>query len=349
MFRKLAIAAAVAATTLLATVGARADTVLRMSNWVPLGHPLYTDVLKPWTEDVARLTNGRVTVEIAPKVVGTVPTQFDVVRDGLADVVYIVAGYTPGRFPLVELGELPFITDDAQVGATAFYRFYEKYLAPLDVYKGVHTLSTFTTSAGQIYTVKKQIKTIDDLKGLKLRSPLASTMPTIEALGAVPVLKPVSELYEMLSTGVLDGTMSQKEQGNSYKLADVTQYLTLIPGGTYNSVMALLINQDKWDSIDKADQEAIMSVSGEAFAEKIGRAFDKGDQGGIEAMKKAGRTIETASPELVAAMKQALEPIEAQALEKARASGLADPAAALADYRADVARATAERKKQAAQ
>lgn len=313
--------------------------VIKYSRWLPVSHPIEQEVMNPWAAEVEKVTQGRVRIEFLPKMVGTVTAQYDVVYDSLADMSIIIPGYTPGRFPAIDLGELPLIVDDSRVGSAAFFRFYEKHLASLKMFKGVHVVSIYTTSAGHIFTVKKPVNRLADIRGLKLRSPLPGSTPTIEAMGAIPVTKPVSELYEALASGVLDGSFSQADQAKSFKLADVTRYLTLIPGGLYNSVLALVVNEAKWGSISPTDQQAIMKISGEKMAENIGRVFYAGDTAAIELMRKSG-TVTTASPALMAEIKDAVQPLEQKTLEKVRNAGLRDPAAALADYRADVARAT---------
>lgn len=321
------------------SVGAAEPVVIKYSRWLPVAHPIEQEVMLPWAAEVEKVTQGRVRIEFLPKMVGTVTAQYDVVFDGLADMSVTIPGYTPGRFPAIELGELPLIVDDSRIGSSAFYRFYEKHLAPLNMFKGVHVLSIYTTSAGHIFTVKQPIARLSDLRGLKLRSPLPGATPTITAMGAVPVTKPVSELYEALSTGVLDGSLSQTAQAKDFKLADVTRHITKVPGGLYNSVLVLAINEGKWKTIAPADQKAIMKISGEAMSDSIGRVFYASDAAGEEMMRKAGGTVTTASPALLAEIKAVLQPLEQATLDKARKAGLADPAAALADYRADVERA----------
>lgn len=333
------VTAVVALTGLSLPAWAAEPVVIKYSNWLPATHPLMKEVFGPWAAEVDKATQGRVRVEFLPKMVGTVPAQYDAVLDGLADMAMVVPGYTPGRFPLIELGELPLIVDDSRIGAAAFYRFYLRHLASRNVFKGVHVLSTMTSSASHIFTTKRPINRLADLRGLKLRSPIASSTATIEVLGAVPVSKPVSELYELLSNGVLDGSLSGKEQANTFKLSEVTRHLTVIPGGIANSVLAVVMNEAKWKAIAPADQQAIMKLSGEAMADAVGRTFHASEEEGVTKMLKAGAKVTMANPELMEEMKAALVPLEQQALAKAGKAGLPDPTAALADYRADVERA----------
>jgi len=325
--------------TLTALLGtASAQTVLKVSNWIPMQHSYNTEVVIPWAAQIDKITQGRVKLEILPKVVGTPGTQYEVARDGLADIVTVVPGYSPGRFDIFGLGELPMASADPSVGAPAYYNFYEKHLAALNLFKGTHVLSVFTTSPGQIFTSKKPVTTMADLSGMKLRSPVTTTVESLKAVGAVPMQKPSTELYELLSGGVLDGTLAGPDQVNGMRLGEVTKHLTVVPGGFYSSVMAVMINEDAWKKISEADRKAIQAISGKPFAERIGVVFSKSVADGTAAFKAKGGTVTQASPALVADMKRAFEPMEKAMFEKARKAGLTNPEAALAELKAEIAK-----------
>jgi TRAP-type C4-dicarboxylate transport system substrate-binding protein len=323
--RHLAAALSLAGAALATLPAAAQTTVLKYSNWLPPGQAMRVNVVEPWIAEVEKVTQGRVKIETQPKVVGTVPAQFDVARDGQADLVIFVNGYTPGRFDIMEVAELPFTSDNAEQYAAVVWRFYQKQLAKYGEYKGVHPLSVFVVGTGQIFNNKRPVKSMADLKGLKLRSPQAGVTQSLTLLGAVPVSKPISEMYELLSSGVLDGTVLVPESVASFKLMDSLPYATIVPGALYNTILTLGINEDKWKSIKKEDQDAIMKISGETFARAVGRTYMQGDEVTYAAYKKAGRTIETASPAMIAEMKTALKPVEATWAEKAKKKGVAQP------------------------
>lgn len=338
---KQLIAALVAGTALITSIASQAQTVLRYSNWLPPGQAMRVHVVEPWIAEVEKVTNGRVKIETLPKVVGTVPAQFDVARDGQADITIFVNGYTSGRFDIMDVLELPFMSDNAEMYSGVAYRFYRKNLVQYGEYKGVVPLSVFAPGTGQIFNNKRPIRSVADLKGLKLRSPQAGVTQSLTLLGAVPISKPVSELYELLSSGVLDGTLLVPESVAAFKILDALSYATIIPGAIYNTILTLAINEDKWKALRKEDQDAIMRISGEVFARKVGRAYMSGDEATWEQMRKNGQSIETASPALVAELKQALKPVEVAWIEKARKKGVAQPERLLEALRADIAAAQA--------
>lgn len=336
--KKTAIAVVTAAASLLAA-SASAQTVLRYSNWLPEGYPVRTKILEPWMAEVAKVTQGRVKIEATPKVVGTVPGQFDVIRDGLADVALVVPGYTPGRFVLTELFELPFLGDVAEARSPATYRIYQKELARYNEFNGVHVVSVFTGSAAQIYTSKREVRGMDDFKGLKLRSPQAATSQAITLLGGVPVAKPVPEIYELASGGVIDGGVIVAETIMGFKLNDILKKVTLVPGGVGNTTLLVAMNPAKWNALSKEDQEAINRVSGESLAKLAGRVHDESDAKALDSVIKGGATVHRPSAAFADEMRSRLVPVEKTWVEKARAKGVADPERLIEQLRKEIAAA----------
>lgn len=315
-------------------------TTLKYSNWLPVGQAMRMEVIEPWIAEVGRVTEGRVKIDTLPKVVGTVPAQFDVARDGQADLVVFIPGYTPNRFDILEVLQLPFVSDNPEVLAPIADRFYRAQLETYNEFKGVHALSVYVVSPGQFFNNKRALRNIDDFKGLKFRSPQPSATQALRQLGAVPVNKPVSETYELLSGGVLDGTLMPPESIPAFKLEGLVSHATVVPGAIYNTVLVLGINDEKWNSLRAEDREAIMKVSGDAFATRIGAAYAKGDREAFESLRKAGASVEVLSEPVVDEMKKLLAPIESDWIAKAKKKGVDDPQRLLDGLRAEVAAAS---------
>jgi TRAP-type C4-dicarboxylate transport system substrate-binding protein len=328
----------------LVAATAQAQVVLKYSSWLPPNHWLNTNGMLPWIAEVEKATQGRVKIEMLPKTVGTAPSQFDVVRDGLADVSLIVTGYTPGRFELAEMGELPFLGEDPTIMSPTFDRIYRKHFASAGEFKGVEVLSIFTIAPGHIFTAKRQIRTLDDMKGLKLRSASATGTRALTLLGAVPILKSSTEAFEMLSTGQIDGSLMLQETVKSTNSVGLLHYGLLVPGGLFNSSLAVIANSDKWKQIPAADQRLVMQVSAEHLAANIGKAYADADQAAVDAMKEAKYVIERANPTLDAAFRKSMAPIEDEWIAKAKKKGVADPAAALKEFRSEVEKQANARK-----
>ena len=317
-----------------------AQTTLTMSSWVPPTHSLTRDVLSVWAQNVEKATSGRVKFTMLPKHPSAPPGTFDAVRDGLVDVSFVTASYTPARHPLPLMAELPGAGATAEINSIAFSRVHWKYFQPANEYKGVKLLGVFTHGPGQMFTVKKQVTSVADLAGMKIRSGGGISEAAAKALGASPLVKPAPESYELLSSGVADGTFFPSESIVSFKLDKVVKYATYFPGGFYSSSFGFFMNEDKWNKLPKQDQDAIMSVSGEALARLAGRSWDAADRAGFDALKTANVTIIDASPAFVADVRKRTEPLVQDWIKSANAKGV-DGAKAWAEYQDELKKVSA--------
>ena len=321
---------------LLAATPCIAQTTLSMSSWVPPSHSV-TRTMVAWGQEVERASNGRVKTTLLPKAVVAPPGTFDAVRDGLVDVSFTTHGYTPGRFVLTKIAEFPFLGDSAETMSVAYNRIYDKDLAKGGEHKGVKVLTMFTHGPGEMYNTKKPITQIADLAGMKIRVGGGVVNDVANALGVNSLLKPAPESYELLSSGVADGTFFPAESIASFKLEKVIKYATHVPGGLYNTSFAMFMNEDRFSKLSKQDQDAIMSVSGEHLARMLGKSWDAADKAGIDAMKAAGIPIVNASPALVKEIRDKTGGLEQAWVKEANAKGI-DAARAMAEFREEIKR-----------
>ncbi|MDH4192222.1 MAG: TRAP transporter substrate-binding protein [Betaproteobacteria bacterium] len=322
---------------LLVSTSAAAQVTLNANSWVPPSHALTAGMMMPWCADVEKATAGRVKCNLLPKAVVATPQTFDAVRDGLADLSFTVHGYTPGRFVLTDMAEFPFLGDTAEATSVAYQRIYARTLAKADEHKGVVTLAVFTHGPGQMYNTKRQIGSLKDLQGLKIRVGGGMVNEITKAIGASPLLKPANESYEILSSGVADGVFFPKESPLSFKLIPLIKHVTYVPGGLYNVSFLFMMNSAKWSQISKADQAAIMKLSGEAYAHRAGKAWDAADAKGEAAVREANIPILLASPAFVAEIEAKTAGLEKAWFAKAHAKGV-DGAATLKAFRAEIAK-----------
>lgn len=331
-------AAAVAAFCLSALASqAQADTVLRVSNWLPPGHPLVVDIIQPWGEKVAEVTDGRVTVEVMKAPIGKPPAQYDLIANGAADVAYGVHGYTPNRFGLTSLVELPFQANTAEALSVAYWRVYEKYLKAADEHSGVKLVTLFTHGPGMIFTTKDAVTSADQLEGAKYRvgGGLANMVAT--RLGIVPVSAPSPQVYEILSNGVADGILFPAESVPFFKIDTVVKNGTAVDGGLYATSFFIIMNEKTWDSLSAEDQAAIDKVSGEALARIAGQAWDNADTAGTKKMEAEGVTIVEADEAFMKTLHEKLAGIDSVFLDAAKAKDV-DGAAALKMLKEEVAK-----------
>ncbi|GGB34027.1 ABC transporter substrate-binding protein [Roseibium aquae] len=330
-------AAAVVASLVAGPVSAQ--TTLNLSSWLPPSHPIVANMIVPWAEEVEKATNGNVTVRILPKPLGKPPAHFDIAKDGLADITYGVHGYQPGRFALTKAVELPFLGDSATATSVAYWRIYQKHFEAVGEHRGVKVLGLFTHGPGNIFNSARPVEQLSDLDGLKIRVGGGVVNDVAKAIGATALLKPAPESYELMAAGVADGVFFPQESIKSFRLTDLVKYGTIVPGGLYNTSFFLVMNPRSFDNLSAADQEAIMSVSGEHFAKIAGKGWDDADAAGNAAMMEAGVTLIQASDAMVTEIKAKTAEIEQAWIEEANAKGL-DGAAIMAELRAEIAAAS---------
>lgn len=333
--KKLASLAAALMAGVIAWSPAQAQTTLTISSWLPPTHIITKDMLMGWAAQVEKETQGRVKFRLLPKAVASPPGTFDAIRDGLADVSISVHGYTPGRFPMTKMAEFPFLGDSAEAMSVAYWRVYNKHMAKLDEHKGIVMLGLMTHGPGQIYMTKQPVTKLADLHNQKIRVGGGLVVDITKAIGAVPLLKPASETFEILKSGIADGIFFPKDSVPAFKLVPLINHMTVVPGGLYNVSFWLGMNEAKWKSLPKADQDAILKVSGENFARMAGKVWDKEDDAGLKAMQADKVIVRNASAELVAEIKAKTEPLEKAWYNEAKAKGI-DGAAVMAEFRAEI-------------
>lgn len=327
--------------TALAALGlstaASAQVVLATSTWVPPTH-LLSRAQAAWCDDVAKATQDRVKCNILPKPVSPPPATFDAIRDGQADLSFSVHGYTPGRYTMTGIAEFPFLGDDAVATSVAYQRIYERHLARFNEHKGLKVLTVFTHGPGVIFNNKKPVRSVADFEGLKFRVGGGFVNDIGKALGVNMTLRPASQAYEMLSSGVMDGNWFPDESVTSFKLEKLTKFRTALPGGAYNTSFAFVMNEAAWNKISKADQAAIEKLSGEAAARRFGRAWDEEDDKSLQVQRQIGVEITNADARFVADYKARTAPLEAEWAKKAEEKGLRNAAAVINEFRAEIAK-----------
>jgi TRAP-type transport system periplasmic protein len=326
-----------AALLVFAAQTANAQTVLTASSWLPPSHTL-SETQKEWCTLLEQKTTGKVKCNILPRGVAAAPATFDAVRNGLADLSFTVHGYTPGRFVITQMAELPFLGNNAEPVSVAFQRAYAKSPAMAEEHKGVKVLAVFTHGPGIVFNTKRPIAKAEDLAGLKFRVGGGMVNEISKALGMNVTLKPAPESYELLSSGVMDGTLFPAESVESFKIDKVIKHATQFPGGLYNTSFVFMMNQAKYDALDAASKKAVDELSGEFAARLFGKGWDKVDRRGLAFMQAAGVQMAKADAAFVKAVSDKTAPLVDTWAKAAEAKGMKDPKKALADLRADIAK-----------
>lgn len=277
----------------------QAQTVMQMNNWLPPSHFVVTEVFKPWADDIAAATEGRVRVQITSSSLGPPQRQFDLARQGVADITWSTQGYTPGRFPSSEGVELPFLGNSAEALSVAYWRTHNQYFDKLNEYEGVKLLSLHVQPPGELFTKDTPIHSLSDLNNLKIRVVNPSTSNLLKRGGGVAIPAPVSQIFELISSGVVDGTFLTTDSIPQMKLTNHLHHRMTVDGGFYNTSFFLVMNQKTWNKLSEKDQQAISALSGEAFAKRIGKIWDEKRAYGVEQFQQhGGKHVEIQGAEL---------------------------------------------------
>ena len=327
----------VLAAACLLALPAVAQTVFTVSSWLPPSHTL-SETQKDWCTQLEQKTAGKARCNILPRGVAAAPATFDAVRNGLADLSYTVHGYTPGRFVTTQMAEFPFLGDTAEPVSVAFQRVYARTPAMAEEHKGVKVLAVFTHGPGIVFNTKRPITKVDDLAGLKWRVGGGIVNEISKALGMNVTLKPAPESYELLSSGVMDGTLFPAESVESFKIDKVIKFGTRFPGGLYNTSFVFMMNQAKYDGLPADVKKAVDEISGETAARLFGRGWDKVDRRGLAFMQANNVQMTTADAAFVKTVGDKVAPLVDTWVKAAEAKGMKDPKKALADFRAEIAR-----------
>jgi TRAP-type C4-dicarboxylate transport system substrate-binding protein len=319
---------------------AQAPLTLTYSSWVPPTHHL-TIWQANWAAQVEKATEGRVKFQGLPKAPSAAPGTFDAVRDGLVDLSFVTASYTPARHILPLMAELPGAGNTAEINSVAYSRIHWKHFQKVGEYKGVKLLAVWTHGPGQMFT-KKPVAKIDDIRGLKIRTGGGIAEAVANAIGASAFVKPAPESYELMNSGVADGVFFPFESIVSFKLESVIGQATVFPGGMYSSAFGFFMNEDKWNKISRQDQAIIEKYSGEYAARSNGQSWDRADKVGLDALNKAGAKVVQANPALVGEVHKRSASIIDDWIKKASAKGV-DARAALDEFHAELKKVASER------
>ncbi len=257
----LCLGAAIAFGTLAAMPATAQEVTLKLHQFLPAQANVPAHILDVWADKVEADSAGRIKVDRYPAMqLGGKPNElYDQAVDGVADIIWTVAGYTPGRFPHAEVFELPFIMTDAEATSRAFWDLYESDMKDAD-FKDVHMLGTWVHGPGIIHS-KTPITSVADLNGVKLRAPTRTTTMLFAALGATSVGMPVPAVPESLSKGVIDGAVIPWEVTTALKVPELVSNHTEFPGASlYTTSFVFAMNKGVYDGLPD-DLKAVIDAN----------------------------------------------------------------------------------------
>jgi TRAP-type C4-dicarboxylate transport system substrate-binding protein len=319
----LSLLTAAAVLAFAATPASAQKQTLKMAYWAgPAHHMVKTQ--QAWIKTIEAASNGNLTVEVDKAPLAKPDGQYDLIKNGVRDMVWHVPAYTRGRFDMLGAGELPFLCPNATVCSPALWRWYNKHKLIDREFTDTKLLNVFVHGPGTVHTTKV-VKTLEEIKGVKIRAGGAG-VPIGQALGMSIISAPATEAHEMLSRGTVDGVLFPYEALDSFRLTEVLKAHLEIPGGLYTATFVIIVNKDAFAKLTPANQAALMKASAEAGSTLFGKAWDSADSVARDSAKKRGNAIQTLAPAELERWKPRLKFVRDEWLKKAKERGLDGPA-----------------------
>lgn len=295
-----------------------AEITLTYSNFFPPSH-IQSKLAEAWCKEVEARTNGRVAIQYFP---GQTLTKgkvcYDGVVNGISDIGLSVLAYTRGRFPIMEVVDLPLGYESGKMATFVVNEVYQQ-LHPKEL-MDTKVMYLHAHGPGLLHTKGKAVRKLEDLKGLKIRS-TGTSAKLVKALGGTPVAKPMPECYQLLEKGVVDGSVYPVESNKGWKLGEVVDFSTASFQAAYTTSFFVVMNKDRWASLPDDIKKTIEEINKEWIA-KSAEAWDSSDREGAEFLSKKGVETIKLSDEEGARWSEAVKPLLADYVKKSKSNGL---------------------------
>jgi TRAP-type transport system periplasmic protein len=303
---------------------AQAQVTLKFHTFMAPQSNVWLTMHKAWMDKVEKDSGGRIKFEAYPAMqLGGTPVQlYDQARDGVVDIIWTLPGNTAGRFPRIEVFELPFMMTNAEATSKAYWE-YVQTVAP-DEFKEVQLLALQVHGPGVIHTVDKAVKSVGDLKGLKMRAPTRQVTKLMGSLGATPVGMPLPGIPDALSKGTIQGCVIPWEVVPSVKVHELTKFHAEFDpagGALYTTTFVMAMNKAKYNSLPADLKKVIDDNSGLATSGWLGKTQQAGDTAGRKSASDRNNTIFTVGVEEAQQFRRASRQVEVEWVEDMKKRG----------------------------
>jgi TRAP-type C4-dicarboxylate transport system substrate-binding protein len=278
---------------------AQSTATLKFHTFMAPTSNVWLNMHKAWMDKVTKDSGGRIKFEGYPAMqLGGTPVQlYDQAKDGVVDIVWTLPGNTAGRFPRVEVFELPFMMSNAEATSKAYWEYVET-MAP-DEFKDTKVLALQVHGPGVIHTADKAVHNVSDMRGLKMRAPTRQVTKLMGVLGATPVGMPLPQIPDALSKGTITGCVIPWEVVPSVKVNELTKFHAEFDpagGALYTTTFVMAMNKPKYESLPPDLKKFIDANSGMATSAWLGKTQQAGDPAGRKSASDRGNTIFTVNP-----------------------------------------------------
>ena len=322
------------ATTLLTMTAAMlatnaAATELRLAHWLPPQHTLQTTGFEPWIKSIGEASGGKVTMTIFPaQQLGSATDHYDMARDGIADITFVNPGYQPGRFPIIALGEVPFMVSNGKSGSKAFDAWYKAYAAK--EMADIHVCMAFLQDPGTLHA-RESIKVPADLKGKNIRPAQATVASYVALLGGASVQVPAPEAREVIARGAADAITFPWDSIYLFGIDSVTKHHLDMP--LYTTTFVMAVNKSTYEGMPADERKALDDHCTSEWAEKISAGWADQEQSGRDrALSEEDHIVYKPTAEEAQLWRSSAEPLMDKWKEQVKAAG-EDPEAVLKAFK----------------
>jgi len=315
----MASSAALASGLTLNTAQGQSSVELKLASFVPPSHSVWVDPITPWTRELASRSNGKLTARMFPSMQlgGKAPELYRQMVQGIADIVFTLPGYTSSDFPIMTMTELPGVASSAEDGTRKFWKhakLFEKELADAKV------LMLWNSDSAGIMSRDRPVRTLADMKGMRIRTPSSVQSAQLEVLGAVPISMPATQIYNSLERGVIDGVMIGMSTMIDFKLLEVVKHVTInAPLG--RSPFMVAMNRKRYESLPEDLRKIIDETTGLELSLRGALSYDrKGDE--AVALARKERNVIELSKEEIGEWTAAFQPLIKKAVSENDKRGL---------------------------
>ena len=298
------------------------EVTLTFGHPFPPTDPIQVEVWEPWVEEVREATGGTVNIELhAGGALAPGPQVYENVVAGAQDLGWTMPGYTPGRFPITQIIEAPFLVGDAREGTAVAWELWNEFDAFQEEFNDSEILSLWAMDTGDLFTRDQPVERMEDLQGLTIRSPAPLQSDALEAMGANATSMPGPDIYDAVERGVIDGYKLANSATRVFDLGETTGYRTVCD--CYTGAFVLAMNQQAWEQLSPAQQDAIADLTGQDLAERLADAHQAAaDDTEANYWPETGvETVELAEEEFER-MREAVQPVFDQWIQERTDEGV---------------------------
>jgi TRAP-type C4-dicarboxylate transport system substrate-binding protein len=339
MTTRFTMTALAALTTALPTLGAAQTTELIFNSYLPPFNETYQIAIRDFSAAIEAESGGTIDVTIPDASLAPGNRQYEMVRDGIADMAVVASSSVAQFVTLTQIGELPGHAPTAEAGSVALYETFDTHFREIGQLEGVVVLSAHVLPGRQILSVSEDflINSAADMAGAKTWATAQSLVTATEALGAVPLDTEYGELQEFTSKGNLDVLFITPGSAEGAGVLEFADQLTIIPGGVGSISFMVFISEERWNELTE-DQRAAIQRAADDLPRRTGAANDESEAAPEVTEAMAGIPTVTLEGEALASFGSALAGAEAQWIAAATEAGIANPQEVLDFYRGVLAR-----------